>query len=116
KALPRMADLLAEAAPVLAHVLGRVLGQQPEIERVERAAGHAALARGEDQPRAGQLGGYVTVVYAERLGESHGEEGTGERQRQQVKGAGSDRARVRFLWHSAGNRTRLLPVPLTCRR
>ena len=83
EALPRVADDLAEPAPVLTHVLGRVVGQQPEVERVVRALADAALARREHEPRAGEVGGDVIVVEAERRGKVHAEEGTGEGQRQQ---------------------------------
>ena len=50
EARPRMADGLPQPAPVLGDVLGRVVGQQAEVQRLERAARHAAVRGSRRRP------------------------------------------------------------------
>ena len=68
EARPRMADELPQPAAVLGHVLRRVVGQQAEVQRLERAARDAAAGRREDGPRVRQVGDDLVVLPAEAHG------------------------------------------------
>ena len=77
EALPGDADLSPQPDAVLAYVLRRVVGEQPEVQRRERAAGDPSVAAREDDLGAGQIPGDMVVLPAEGLRQRHPPEASG---------------------------------------
>jgi hypothetical protein len=67
--LPRKPHGLGQPLAVGVDVRAVVVGEPPDVQRVERWRRDAAAAGGEQHPRAGKVGGDVVALPADRLGQ-----------------------------------------------